>query len=551
MSGAWWAGATAAYGPVAGPAAAMLVAGLWGLARDSSMGNDEVATRWAALLSLRELAHLLRHVDAVHGLYYLIMHGWVVVGSSPTAIRVPSVISMVLAAGLAAIIGRRLTGSGWAGLFAGLIMALTPSISYYAQTARSYAMVLACVLGATLALLHALRAETADPGRPVARRWLLYAALVALGGYLNEMSLLVLAAHAVTVLLARYGRQTVRHWAAAAVGGAVLVVPLLAFSVLQHAAVSWIGRPGLASLRTLFHDYFGPSTIVGVLVLGCAVIAVWPARGAWRKPAGPTPAPSRGPELRSASSSTSASSTSAGGASAGGAAAADQAPALAWWRSGGVSLPSVAAPLLVLPAFLLLAESLVGPPLYVDRYVLYGEAGAALLAGAGAYRVGQWLSRAGWKRAVWVPGAVLCACALVLQLAPQQRIRTPQSRQYDFGGPSRYLAAHARQGDGVLFLGNFFRKAELGYPDDFRKVTDFGMAESPMQAGTFRGTDKPFSLAVPLMLTYRRIWVIGLRPSPQLTPGLLSQESIALRDHFTLVSSRHYRGIVVTLWQLR
>ena len=64
-------------------AAAMAVLGVWGLARDSSMGNDEVATRWAALLSLRKLAHLLNTVDAVHGLYYLLMHGWVVGGQQP------------------------------------------------------------------------------------------------------------------------------------------------------------------------------------------------------------------------------------------------------------------------------------------------------------------------------------------------------------------------------------------------------------------------------------------------------------------------------------
>ena len=61
--------------------------------------------------------------------------------------RIPSVIAMVVAVALTVIIGRRLTGSGWAGLFAGLIVALTPSISYYAQTARSYALVFACVLG--------------------------------------------------------------------------------------------------------------------------------------------------------------------------------------------------------------------------------------------------------------------------------------------------------------------------------------------------------------------------------------------------------------------
>ena len=203
----------------------MLVARLWGMARDNSMGNDEVATRWAALLPLRELAHLLGNVDAVHGLYYLLMHGWVALGTSPVVLRIPSVIAMAVAAVLMVIIGRRLTGSGWAGLFAGLIMALTPVISFYAQTARSYAMVFACVLGSTLALLHAMEAEAGARRGRSRRRWLVYAALITLGGYLNEMSLLVLAAHAVTVLLARYGRPAVGagRWAAAA--GAALVCP--------------------------------------------------------------------------------------------------------------------------------------------------------------------------------------------------------------------------------------------------------------------------------------------------------------------------------------
>ena len=83
-------------------------------------------------------------------------------------------------------------------------------------------MVFACVLGSTLALMYAMEAEAA-PGRPSRRRWLVYAGLVALGGYLNEMSLLVLAAHAVTVLLARYGRRAVERWLWAAGGGAALV----------------------------------------------------------------------------------------------------------------------------------------------------------------------------------------------------------------------------------------------------------------------------------------------------------------------------------------
>jgi mannosyltransferase len=511
----------------------MLAGGLWGLARDSSMGNDEVATRWAALLPLRDLAHLLNTVDAVHGLYYFLMHGWVAVGSSPAVLRIPSVAAMVAAVAVTASLTRRLTGSGWAGAFAGLVMALTPVITFYAQTARSYAMVMLCVLGSTLALLRALDAEVAGlPGARLARRWVVYGLLVTLGGYLNELSLLVLAAHGVTVLLARYRHRVLGHWAAAAGAGAALVLPLVIISKREQGAVQWIARPGLTDLRILFQDYFGATTVAALLVLACAVIAVLPPFRADAAAGG-----ARG----------------AGGSGGG----AREAP---WWRAGGVSLPSVAAPLLVLPAGLLLAESLVATPLYVDRYVLYGEAGAAMLAGAGMYRIGQWADqrfgrlpgKTGARRLLWAPGAVLCVLALLLQLGPQQRVRTPQSREFDFGGPSRYVGANAHRGDGVLFFGTFYRKARLGYPADFTKTTDFAMAVSPTAAGTFRGRDKPFTLIEPLMLRYERIWVVGQVPSENLPAGTaLRAESFVLKRDFSLVAARRFRGMTVTLWLRR
>jgi mannosyltransferase len=462
----------------------------------------------------------------VHGLYYVIMHVWVVVGGSgPTALRVPSVIAMVVAVVLVSVLARQLTGSGWAALFAGLIMALTPTIAFYAQTARSYAMVLAGVVAATLVLVQALRAETGpvaeQSGRPrqALRWWAGYAVLVAIRSYLNEMALLVLAAHGVTVLLSRYGRRAFQHWLYAAVAGGAAVVPLLALSVAEHGAIGWIAPPGIPALKTLFHDYFGATTILALLVLGCAVVAVLPDRSAG------------------------AESPESGGARA------------AWWR-GGVSLPSVAAPLLVIPALLLLAESRVLHPLYVDRYVLYGEAGAALLAGAGVSRIGQWASARlavpGVRRTVvWLPGVLLCVLALVLQLGPDHGIRTPQSRAYDFGGPSRYVGAHARAGDGVLYFDTFFRKAELGYPQDFTKVSDFAVAVQPRQAGNFRGTDKSFAATLPLMLRYQRIWVIGAPPSATLQSSLLRQESQALARYFTQTGMQTFKGITVTLWQRR
>ena len=526
---AWWL-------PVAAAVAVMAVLGVWDLARHNAMGNDEVASRYAAMLSLGQLFHLLSHLDAVHGFYYLLLHCWIAVaGSTATIIRVPSVVFMAAAAGLIVIIGRRLTGSALAGLFAGLIMALTPIISFYAQTARSYALVFCCVVATTLALIRALEAE--DAGGRLTRWWVLYGALVTVGGYLNELFLLVLAAHAVTVLLTRYGRQTVKHWLVSAVVGSVLVLPVIALSVKERAAVGWIPRPDVHDVGILFHDYFGATNLVSIFMFLFAVLAVLPATGlpairVWR------PRPQSG--------------TAAGAKSA-------------WWDQGGLSLPSVAVPLLVLPGGLLLVESWIGKPLYADRYVLYGEAGAALLAGAGVYRLGQWLApwlsrhlggvaprgAAGWRSLVWLPGVIVCALALVLQFGAQQRTRTPQVREFDFGDPAFYIGAHAQQGDGVLFFNAFYRKIRLGYPRDFAKIADFSMGVSPERAGTYNGINKPYPVVLSLMPSYRRIWVVGRAPSVHVTSPGIRAEGELLTSSYTRIFYHHYRGIVVTLWVRR
>jgi mannosyltransferase len=515
----------AAWGLPAVAAAVMLALSLWGLGRQGTMGNDEVATRYAAMLSLPQLIHLLSNVDAVHGTYYLLMHAWVALGTSPTVLRIPSVIAMCAGAALIVITGRKLTGSGWAGLFAGVIMALTPSISYYAQTARSYAMVLAFVVATTLALVRALEAEAAGEGnRRLTRWWVLYGALLVISAYLNELALMVLAAHAVTVLLARRGRRAFEHFVTTAVISGLIVAPLTLLSFRERAAVGWIPRPNLEQVGILFHDYFGGTghAVVPFIVFAFAVIAVLPPRG-WRRASG-------------------------------------NEAAVAWWSRSGVSLQSVAVPLVTLPAGLLMLESVVAHPLYVDRYVLYGEAGGALLAGAGCYRAGQWLRQqaATWRRRppdaprlaslVVVPGVVVCLCALLLNLAPQQRGRTPQSRQYDFGTPSFYVGAHAQPGDGILFFNWFYRKARLGYPADYRNVTDFAMAVSPEKAGNFNGVDKSFAVVKPVMLSYRRIWVLGRLPSASVINPSIAAEGQLLLSSYRLTFERQYKGMILSLW---
>ncbi len=506
-------GWVARYVPIGAAAATMIVLGVWGLARQGAMGNDEVVTRWAAMLPLPGLGHLLEHTDIFHGFYYLLMHGWVAVGTSPTVLRIPSVAAMTVAVGLVVYLARRLSGSAWAGLFAGLVMALTPTISFYAQTARSYAIVMVCVLCSTLALLRALESESAGlAGARITRRWLVYGALITLGGYLNELSLLVLAAHLATAALSRPARRAALNWAITGAVGALLVLPVVIISIREDAASSWITRPSVHDLGILFHDYFGATNLVSVGLLACAVVAILPGGG---RPA--------------------------------------------WWRRGGISLPSVAAPLLVLPAAVVMLESLVAKPLYVDRYVLYGEAGAALLSGAGIYRIARWLgeraARMNTATAVstatavtGIAGVAVCACVLVLQLAPQHRARTPQSRQFDYGTPARFIGANQRPGDGVLFFNTFYRKAELGYPQDFRDIDDFALAASPARSGTLNGYNKPLSQIRPLMLGYHRIWVVGRAPSAQVSSPSIRGEGELLMSRFRLALERHFKGIVVTLW---
>jgi mannosyltransferase len=517
-----WLAAAASCAPVIAVSGLMAFFGLWGLARGSAMGNDEVVSRFAAGLSVGQLAVLLRRADIVHGLYYLLLHGWMAVGTSPAVLRIPSVIGMVAAAAMVVILARRLTGSGWAGLLAGLIMVMTPFISYYAQTARSYALVFACVLADTLVLLSALQAERASAasGR-ITRWWLLYGGLVTLSAYLNEMALLVLPAHAITVLLTRYGPRAVRRWAITSAVACALAAPLVAVSVLQRGYTSYIARPNWRQFDFLYQDYFGANSTVARLLVACAVVAVLPSVSWWWRRRDGTGAESG---TKSASP---------------------------WWSGGGISVSSVAVPLLVVPAGLLLLESSVLQPLFQQRYVLYGEAGVALLAGAGMYRIGRWLAGALLRpELILVPGLAVCLCTLLLQLQVQHDYRTPQTRAFNFGGPAFYVGSHAHRGDGVLYMSSFYRKAELGYPQQFRKTSDFALAVPPLDV-PYRGINKPLPAVLPLMLARRRIWVIGYLPSPALPAGAMRTESQVLLQDFIRVTARSYRGMWLTLWVRR
>ncbi|MEU6671620.1 glycosyltransferase family 39 protein [Streptomyces sp. NPDC046727] len=228
--------------------------GLWGLSRQRSMWRDEAATWMAARRSVPELWHMLGQVDAVHGLYYLLMHAlFSCLGASITTLRLPSVLAMAVAAACVAVVGRRLGGVR-AGLGAGLAFGLLPAVQFSLQDGRPYALVAAGAGISTLLLVTVLQGG----GRTV--RWVAYGGAVLVCALLNWLSLLILPAHLVTLVWTKAGRAIRARWAVAATAAVVGALPLILFSRTQSHQVAWI--PPLT-----WHMVIGPAVL---LVLGGA-----------------------------------------------------------------------------------------------------------------------------------------------------------------------------------------------------------------------------------------------------------------------------------------
>ncbi|MEV6533701.1 glycosyltransferase family 39 protein [Streptomyces sp. NPDC051639] len=228
-----------------------LALGLWGVSRQHSVWRDEAATWQVARRSTPEIWHMLGNVDAVHGLYYLLMHGlFECFGSSTTTLRLPSVVAMAVAAACVAVTGHRLAGAR-AGLGGGFAFSLLPAAQFYLQEGRPYALVTAGAAISTLLLVTLLK----EPGRVT--RWVAYGGAVTLCGLLNWLSLMILLAHAVTIAWTGVRRGVWIRWTTTSTAAVVCVLPLVLFSRSQSDQISWI--PPLT-----WHMMIGPAVLLAI-----------------------------------------------------------------------------------------------------------------------------------------------------------------------------------------------------------------------------------------------------------------------------------------------
>jgi mannosyltransferase len=257
-----------------GPTLLTLALGLHNLGQPE-LWRDELRTWSATTRTLSQTIEMLGNTDAAVSLYYLFLHYWIeVFGDSAVSMRMPSVLAMTASAGLVALVGKRLFDAR-VGLIAGLLFAVVPNLSRFAQEARPYALTMLAAVGSTLLLLRALEN----------RRWhrfVLYGITVGLLALLQPVAMPLLAVHAAALLLWWRRDRAALIWSgASALGGLVLAAPILYLSSRQYDhQVGSLPDPTIGELTKLPYRLFASGLVGGAVLILALIAFVRPSRAA-------------------------------------------------------------------------------------------------------------------------------------------------------------------------------------------------------------------------------------------------------------------------------
>lgn len=250
------------------PALLALVITTIGLDRPA-LWRDEAVTAGMARRPLGSFFAVLGQIDAVHGLYYLLMNGVVrLFGDGEDVLRAPSVLGAVLAAWATAELGRRLGGTR-VGLFAGTLVAISPALSRYAQEARQYTLTTGLAVLATLLLVRAVQERRGLTG---------YGTVLCLLGLLHLFTLLLVPAHLITVLLLR-DRDLLLRWAAVTCLALAPCAMLAAVALPQSGQVGWIEPPDAVAVTEMLDSLAGSP---GFFAFSVVLILLGRHAGVWR-----------------------------------------------------------------------------------------------------------------------------------------------------------------------------------------------------------------------------------------------------------------------------
>ena len=240
-----------------------------------SLWFDEAATISASTRSVPDLWRMVANIDAVHGLYYFVMHGWFTVfPATEFWSRLSSLLAVGLAAAGVVVLARQLSTRAVA-TTAGVVFALLPRVTWAGLETRSYALAMAAAVWVTVLCLSAIRRD-----RP--RRWLGYAAVMVTATLLNVFLILLLPIHAVMMAVVADTRRVRWHWAVAASTAGAVAAPFLWFTQSQLFQVGWISPPdgrtvGMILREQYFDDSLPVAALSGLLI--AAGVLSWSRAG--------------------------------------------------------------------------------------------------------------------------------------------------------------------------------------------------------------------------------------------------------------------------------
>ena len=388
-----------------------------------SLWIDEAATISAsANRSLTELWRLLDNIDAVHGLYYFVMHGWFAIFPvTEFWSRLSSCLAVGGAAAGVVVLGKQLSTRSVA-ICAGIAFAILPRITWAGIETRSYALSALAAVWLTVVVVAAMRQN-----RPLL--WALYGSGLVVATLLNVFVVLMVPVHFVVVTLLAGKRSTVVKWAAVSAVAVCLVMPFLVFSRTQIVQLRWISPLDWHTIVEIvleqYFDHSVPFAILAGVVLAASIVLS-------RSGIGPSDVEYR-------------------------------------------RLAVITGAWMVVPTTVLLVYSLWLEPIYHPRYLCYTSPAMALLLGGSVVAVGHSRERI---------AALLAAFALAATPNYLFQQRGPYAKEgMDYSHVADVVSEHAAPGD-CLIMDNTItwrpgpiRAVTAARPSAYEKLVDPGRGQ--------------------------------------------------------------------------
>jgi mannosyltransferase len=440
-----------------------------------SFWYDEAATISAAYSrSLSQLWHMLRNVDAVEGLYYLLMHGWFKI-FPPTEFwsRVPSGLAIGAAAAGVVVLGKQFS-SRTVALASGVVCTILPRATWAGIEARPYALSMMAAVWLTVLFIRATR-------RDKAWVWLCYGLALAMSVLLDVYLLLLTPAYLVFICAFRRSRTAVLRFALASVLAGCALTPFLIAVVGQTHQISWVAPIAHRTIEDVaMQQYFErspPFAILSALIFATAIV-LWLFTSARLV-------------------------------------------------EGDRQLLTLAIGWLVIPTAVIVIWSALVHPVYTPRYLCFTAPAIAVVLGVciGALAVTRWAA----------PAVV---CLLAIAAAPNyvSAQRSPYAKYgMDYSQVADLITAEAAPGDCLLvndtvtFMPAPMRPLMAARPDAYRKLIDLTLWQRAIDRNDVFDTNLiPEVVAKPLSQC-RVVWIVtqadkaapAREQGPALPPGPL------------------------------